>query len=84
MFEIRRGSLQRPCLAPTAVTRAHRLFLVSDDACRVLNFSVSLKHVLLTASGGRGQGGVASERTRVCAGEGKLSDEGSVGGARRA
>lgn len=60
-----------PAWPPAAVPTPAKLFLVSDVACRVLNFSVYLKHVSLAASGGRDQGGVASKSKRVCAGEGR-------------
>lgn len=60
-----------PAWPPAAVPTPAKLFLVSDVACRVLNFSVYLKHVSLAASGGRDQEGVASKSKRVCAGEGR-------------
>lgn len=72
-----------PAWPPAAVPTAAKLFLVSDVACRVLNFSVYLKHVSLAASGGRDQEGVASKSKRVCAGEGRGRSQtrrGSSGG----
>lgn len=76
------GPCKAPAWSPTAASRPHKLFLVSDVACRVLNFSVYLQHVSAAASGGRDQEGVAfAEELSLRCGGGRLSDKGvAVGG----
>lgn len=77
VFKFCTGPRKDPAWPPAAVPSPAKLFLVSDVACRVLNFSVYLKRVSLAARGGRDQEGVASKSKRVYAGggEGGLSDK---------